>query len=137
MLCEKNDEIKKLRDNVPKLSSSSSSSTIISEQYDINQVNALTKVINEREEKIVELQEQLQTATKDIEENTKAIENLIHIKNINDGKIKELSVLIKDLKKQLKASHNRCQDIQSKLKYAEKLIKDQEGKVLIFILLTI
>lgn len=127
LLATKNEEIQRLKEH-SKLTSSNSTSTI-SEEYDKSEINVLTKVINEREEKILELQEQLQIATKDIEENTKVIENLMQIKTSNDSKIKELSLLVKDLKKQLKASHNRSQEIQNNLQYAEKLIKENEDNV--------
>lgn len=131
MLSNKNEEIRRLKEYHNKLSSSHSTSTL-SEEYDKSEINILTKIINEREEKILELQEQLQTATKDIEENTKTIENLMHIKNSTDTKIKELNLLVKDLKKQNKGTHNRCQEIQNNLKYAEKLIRENEENVSYF-----
>lgn len=127
MLATKNEEIQRLKEYTKHTPSDSTS--IISEEYDKSEINILTKVINEREEKILELQDQLQTATKDIEENTKEIEILIQNQHLKELKMKELSQLVKDLKKQLKTSHNRSQEIQNNLIYAEKLIQENEENV--------
>lgn len=133
MIKEKNAEIERLKENQPKLNLSPSTSSIsssIQEDYNKSETtNALTKMINERDEKILQLQEELQTATNDIRENTEMIESLVESKKKNEDKIENLALLIKDLKKQLKMAHARSKDLQNKLNLAEKLYVDQDEKV--------
>lgn len=89
----------------------------------------LTKVLSEREEKIIELQEQLQTATEEMQECTKLIEKLTTDRNVDTLKAKETAQMIKDLKKQLKAAYNRLQETQSNLTLAETIAKERENDV--------
>lgn len=113
----------------PKPNSSSSSSSISAPEYNLSEIAILTKVLSEREEKIIELQEQLQTATKEMQESTRLIEKLTADRNAGSLKTKETFHLIKDLKKQLKTAYNRSQETQSNLTLAETIAKERESDV--------
>lgn len=79
----------------------------------------------------MEVQTQLQVATKEMEESTAVIKKLTSDKQQNNKRIGELEEALKELKKKLKAAHERCQNLQEEITYAEKdaTAKDEEVRI--------
>ncbi|XP_017769408.1 PREDICTED: LOW QUALITY PROTEIN: centrosomal protein of 290 kDa-like [Nicrophorus vespilloides] len=117
---EKNAEIEMLRKlNQQEKTKAVSSDESVAEDRD--QIQALSKVLGERERKIKDLQNQLETATKEMLETTEAIENIGKERTGHVRSLEKMNAFNKELKKQLKTTHNRCQELQEEVKYQENL----------------
>lgn len=131
-LCgQKDSEIKELKS---KLREPSVNSSIPSLPKDDNNDNiphlaALQKALKDRENHLADVKIQLQLATKEMEKSTEAIKNLKEEKDSNKSKIKEMEGVVKELKKQLKAVHERCQNLQGDVTFNEKTINENQAEV--------
>lgn len=64
-----------------------------------------------------------------MEETTNKIKNLKEKNSKNDKKIIELEQIVKELKKQMKLSHERCQDLQDDVAYNEHAFQEKEQEI--------
>ncbi|KAF5299147.1 hypothetical protein FQA39_LY02320 [Lamprigera yunnana] len=128
ILEEKDNELKKLRAESKEMSSHSSRSSLSSEE-DKSYVAMLTKVIQEREEQLSDLRMQLQEATFEMEESTALLKQLTIDKNMGLKRTDELTSVVKNLKNQLKATHNRCKDLQENIDYAENVAESRQEDI--------
>lgn len=64
-----------------------------------------------------------------MEKSTDVIKKLKQEKEINNTKIEEMDDTVKELKKQLKIVHERCQNLQTEISFNEKIIGDNEIEV--------
>lgn len=110
-------------------STSSSVSSLPVDDHERSHVNALTKVINERESQLLELQTQLQQATKDIEKNTELLKEMRVEKARCEEKMVQLEENVSEMRKQLKAAHERSQDLQDEVVFVEKIASSRETDV--------
>ena len=97
------------------------------------QVSALSKVLLEREKQLLEVKTQLQEAVKEMEETTASMQQLKDNKTENERTINDLSQSVKEFKKQLKSTHERCQDLQNDLTHAEQLVVKKENDVSLYV----
>ncbi|KAI4458205.1 centrosomal protein [Holotrichia oblita] len=130
ILDEKNEEIKRLK-LLKQDSVKSKCSSINDDNYEpTGQITALNKIISEREDKIHELQKQLEVGAAEMHETTTVLNKLYGERDANLLQISELKQLLKELKKQLKQNNSRCQEQQEQVVFLENLSakKDKELK---------
>lgn len=77
----------------------------------------------------MEVQIQLQIATKEMEENTEILRTLKEERDRDASRVKELNQTVKNLKKQLKSVHERCQNLQEEVVYVEKTVASKDAEV--------
>lgn len=131
VLKAKDTEIKDLKSK-DKISSSSASSSPKQIQP---QMLALQNLLTEREHQLMELQSKLEVAVTEMEESTQLIEDLKKDKENNRKTIDELNTVRRELKKQLKVTHERCQKLQEEVDFAEKIAEEKSSEVSRYIVL--
>lgn len=91
---------------------------------------SLHKLIYEKDVQIGELQKQLQDATGEMRETTDTLKLAAREKDRFERKISQLAALNTDLKKQLKAVNERCQQLQDDVAFLEEncVKKDKDVK---------
>ncbi|XP_018571875.1 centrosomal protein of 290 kDa [Anoplophora glabripennis] len=129
ILDQKDAEIQELKSRNHQPSLNSSLSSLPNDEIEKSQVNALQRSLSEREKQLMEVQIQLQVATKEMEENTEILRNLKEERDKDVNKLKELYQTVKNLKKQLKAVHERCQNLQEEVTYAEKTSASKDAEL--------
>ncbi|KAJ8968110.1 hypothetical protein NQ314_002465 [Rhamnusium bicolor] len=133
ILDQKDAEIKELKSSVHQTSVHSSLSSLPNDEMERSQINALQRILSERENQLIEVQTQLQIATREMEESTEIMKKLKFEREQDANKIKEFNESVKDLKKQVKGAHQRCQNLQEEVAYAEKCAasKEEELKIIL------
>lgn len=111
--------------------STPSPTTCLPHQHEQSQISALSTILNQRDRQLEEMKSQLHGATNEMEECTDTIEKLKLERDECLKKNAELSCSVKELKKHLKSSHARCQDLQENVVYAEKFAESKDQDVLI------
>lgn len=89
----------------------------------------MQRSLSEREKQLTEVQIQLQVATKEMEANTEILQTLQEERDRDANKVKELDQSVRNLRKQLKSVHERCQNLQEELAYAEKTAASKDEEV--------
>ncbi|KAJ8934432.1 hypothetical protein NQ318_017133 [Aromia moschata] len=130
ILDQREAEIQELKSRVHQTSVNSSLSSLPKDDGDASHVNALQKILSEREEKLLEVQAQLQLATREMIESTEVLRRLKKERDEDAKKIKELNDNLDESRRQLKAVHGRCRALQEEVSFAEKTAstKDKELK---------
>lgn len=128
VLNQKNEEIKNLKSQIPVQADTSSNSSELRLAEKSN-IAILNDLLLERDAKIDMLQSQLQVATNEMEETTKVIKELTEERNRNSRKIEQLVELQKDIKNQLITCHERCQELQEQIDYAERKFQEKDTDV--------
>ncbi|KAK5649525.1 hypothetical protein RI129_000554 [Pyrocoelia pectoralis] len=130
LLEEKDKELKKLKNEVRQTSLHSSKMSITDNDSEEKEyVGVLNKVIHEREDQLTELRIRMQEATKEMEKSTQLINQLTFEKNACIRRIDESSAVIKNLKNQIKAAHERCRELQDNIKYADQLVESKQKDI--------
>lgn len=97
------------------------------------QIAALNKVIAESDTKILQLQKQLQTATKEMQDTTEVLNKLTNERDLYRTQIIEAKHSLKELKSQLKQNSARCQDQQEQVLFLENLSSKKDQEVSLFL----
>ncbi|XP_045460169.1 centrosomal protein of 290 kDa [Harmonia axyridis] len=123
VLEEKDDEIRDLKSRTTEIGRSSSSSSML--KQDQPHLAALQKLLSERDSQLMEVQSKLEVAVHEMEASTDVIEELKREKEEKNKTIAELNAMRKELKKQLKVTHERAQKLQEEVDYAEKITEEK------------
>lgn len=107
----------------------SSISSLPKDEPETSHINALQRLLSEREKQLVDVKTQLQVATKEIEESTEIIRKLKSDKETSQKKIDELESTSKECKNQLKTVYERCKNLQNELTFAEKHASEKTEEV--------
>lgn len=123
-------EIKHLKSRLREPSVNSSIPSLPNDENDtLAHIGALQKALSDREKQLGDVKIQLQVATKEMEMSTEVIKTLKQENDDGKMKIKEMEATMKELKKQLKIVHERCQILQSDISFNEKTIGEKEAEV--------
>lgn len=115
---------------ISKTRSASSTSSIEEPlEFEYAQVSALNKTLKDRESKILELQEQLITATNEINETTDVIQSLTIERNTDVIKLKEQESLIKELQNQIKSTISHWKDLEENISHLQKKCDSKDKDV--------
>ncbi|CAH0553139.1 unnamed protein product [Brassicogethes aeneus] len=124
---QKDLEIKELRGKHTDSSIHSSISSLPNDENEKMQVATLNKILIQREQQILDLQSQLKEATLEMQEITNLIQTLSTEKLTNSIKIEEILSVNKEIKKQLKSAHERSQNLQEDVEYAEAIVNSKDA----------
>lgn len=134
-ICDNKDsEIKELRSKLREPSLNSSIPSLPKDENDAtSHISAFQKALSDREKQLADVKTKLQIATKEMEKSTEVIKKLKQEKETNNRKSEEMDDTVKELKKQLKIVHDRCQNLHNEISFNEKIIGDKEMEVSEFI----
>lgn len=111
------------------ISVNSSISSLPRDDPDMSNIDHLKKIVNQREEQVMNLQNQLQIATKEIEQSTAIMKKMKAEKEIDINKIQEMESNIDEMKKKMDTVHERCQKFQDEIIFAENTAMKKEEEV--------
>ncbi|XP_056644391.1 centrosomal protein of 290 kDa [Diorhabda sublineata] len=119
----KNEEIQGLKHRLKEPSLNSSLSSLPKDDPEPSQLAALQRALHDREQQLLEMQVQLRTATKEMEESTTLLSRLKKQKELEHERVLELEANGAEMKNQLKTTHDRCQKLHDNLVLAEETIR--------------
>ncbi|KAG5876194.1 hypothetical protein JTB14_001937 [Gonioctena quinquepunctata] len=126
----KDNEIQHLKSLLKEPSLNSSLSSLPKDDPEQSHISALQRALSDREKQLIEVQSQLQVATKEMEESTELLRKITAERGDDSKKIGQLENNIAEMKKLLSAAYERSQNIQDQLVSAEDNFrcKDEELK---------
>ncbi|CAH1173755.1 unnamed protein product [Phaedon cochleariae] len=126
---QKDGEIQGLKARLKEPSFNSSISSLPKDEPEQCHMSALQRVLDEREKQLLEVQTQLQIATKDIKEMTDIMKKFKNEKDSDSRTMERLEQNMVEIKKQLSTAHERCQKMQDEVDFAEKISRSKDEEL--------